>query len=88
MLQSQDLRVGQEKKPYIGFIQENSIENSVQGCLPYILRPMVHATLLLAYPKQPCVCLKVNMCLTYSMILFFQNFLYLFSMTHDHVTDG
>ena len=22
--------------------------------------PMVYATLLLAYPKQPCVCLKVN----------------------------
>ena len=29
MLQSQDLRVGQEKEPCIGFIQENSIENSV-----------------------------------------------------------
>jgi len=36
MLQSQDLRVGQEKKPCIGFTQENSIENSVQDCLPYI----------------------------------------------------
>ena len=33
MLQSQDLRVGQEKKPCIGFTQENSIENFVQGCL-------------------------------------------------------
>jgi len=30
MLQTQDLRVGQKKKPYIGFIQENWIENSVQ----------------------------------------------------------
>jgi len=39
MLQSQDLRVGQEKKPYIGFTQENLIENSVQDCLPYILKP-------------------------------------------------
>ena len=39
VLQSQDLRVGQEKKPYIGFTQENSIENSVQNCLPYILKP-------------------------------------------------
>ena len=51
--------------------QENSIENSVQDCLSYILRPMVHATLLLAYPKQPCVCLKVNMCfnMLYNIIL-------------------
>ena len=55
LLQSQDLRVGQEKEPYIGFTQENSIENSVQDCLPYILKPIVNATLLLAYPKQPCV---------------------------------
>ena len=39
MLQSQDFRVSQEKKPYIGFTQENSIENSVQDCLPYILKP-------------------------------------------------
>ena len=39
MLQSQDLRVGQEKKPCIGFTQENLIENSVQDCLPYILKP-------------------------------------------------
>jgi len=59
ILQSQDLRVGQEKKPYIGFIQENSIENSVQNCLLYILK--LHG-LLLAYPKQPCICFKINMC--------------------------
>jgi len=37
MLQSQDLRVGQEKEPCIGFTQENSIESSVQNYLPYIL---------------------------------------------------
>ena len=37
MLQSQDLRVSQEKEPYIEFIQENLIENSVQDFLPYIL---------------------------------------------------
>ena len=36
LLQSQDLRVGQVKEPCIGFTQENSIENSVQNCLPYI----------------------------------------------------
>ena len=61
MLQFQDLRVGQEKKPCIGFTQENSIENSVQDCLPYIPKCMVYAALLLAYPKQPYVCLKINM---------------------------
>jgi len=38
LLWSQDLRVGQEKEPCIGFTQENSIENSVQDCLPYILK--------------------------------------------------
>jgi len=37
MLQTQDLRIGQANKPYIGLTQENSIENSVQDCLPYIL---------------------------------------------------
>jgi len=39
VLWSQDLRVGQEKESYIGFTQENSIENSVQDCLLYILKP-------------------------------------------------
>jgi len=29
-----NLRIGQVNKPYIGLIQENSIENSVQNCLP------------------------------------------------------
>ena len=38
MLQTQDLRVNQEKEPCIGFTQENSIENSVQDCLSYILK--------------------------------------------------
>jgi len=38
MLQTQDLRVDQEKEPCIGFTQENSIENSVQDCLLYIPR--------------------------------------------------
>jgi len=37
LLQTQDLRVGQVSKPYIGLIQENSIEDSVQGYLSYIL---------------------------------------------------
>jgi len=36
MLRIKDLRVGQWKEPCIGLTQENSIENSVQDCLPYI----------------------------------------------------
>ena len=62
MLWSQDLRVGQTKKPYIGLTQENSIENSVQDCLPYILIPNGLCEPFLAYPKWPCVHLKVNLC--------------------------
>ena len=38
LLQSQDLRVDQEKERCIMFTQKNSIENSVQDCLPYILK--------------------------------------------------
>ena len=37
MLQTQVLRVKQVDKPCIGLIQENSIENSVQKHLSYIL---------------------------------------------------
>ena len=33
------LRVEQVNEPYIGLTQENSIQNSVQDCLPYILKP-------------------------------------------------
>ena len=51
VLQSQDLRVGQAKESCIGLIQENSIENSVQDCLSYILIPNGLCELLLAYPK-------------------------------------
>ena len=40
LLQSQDLRVDQEKEPCIEFTQGNSIENSVQDCLPFI--PKLH----------------------------------------------
>jgi len=38
MLQTQDLRVGQVNESCIGLIQENSIENSVQDYLSYILK--------------------------------------------------
>ena len=37
MLQTQALRVEQVDKLCIGLTQENSIQNSVQDCLPYIL---------------------------------------------------
>jgi len=39
MLQTQVLRVEYVKEPCIGLTQENSIENSVQNCLSYILKP-------------------------------------------------
>ena len=51
MLQLQDLRVSQVKEPCIGLTQENSIENSVQDCLPYIQIPNGLYKLFLAYPK-------------------------------------
>ena len=51
MLQSQDFRVGQAKEPCIGLTQENSIENFVQDCLPYILILNSLCELFLAYPK-------------------------------------
>ena len=38
MLQTQVLSVGQVNEPCIGLTQENSIENSVQDGLPYILK--------------------------------------------------
>ena len=71
VLQIKDLRVGQWKEPYIGLIQENSIENSVQDCLPYIQIPNGLYKLFLTYPKWPCVHLKVNMCIIRCMTLFF-----------------
>ena len=51
MLQSQDLRVSQEKEPCIGFTQENSIENSVQNYLSYILLAYGPCSTTLAYHK-------------------------------------
>ena len=51
MLQSQDLRVDQEKKSCIEFIQENLIENSIQDGLPYILKSYGLCSTTLAYPK-------------------------------------
>ena len=38
MLQTQVFRVGQVNESCIGLTQENSIEDLVQDCLPYILK--------------------------------------------------
>jgi len=51
MLQTQDLKVDQEKEPCIGLTQGNSIGNSVQDCLSYILTPNSLCKLILAYFK-------------------------------------
>ena len=51
MLQTQDLRVGQVDEPCIGLTQENLIENSVQDCLPYILKAHGLCSTTLAYPQ-------------------------------------
>ena len=39
MLQTQVLKMGPVNEPCIGLTQGNLIENSVQDCLPYILKP-------------------------------------------------
>jgi len=51
LLQSQNLRVGQEKEPCIGFTQENSIGNLVQNYQPYILKAHGLCPTILVYPK-------------------------------------
>jgi len=51
ILQSQDLRVDQEKKPCIKFTQENLIENLVQDYLSYILKAHGLCPTTSAYPK-------------------------------------
>ena len=71
MLQIKDLRVSQWKESCIGLTQENSIENSVQDCLPYIQIPNGPCKLFLAYPKWLYICLKVNIYITRCMILSF-----------------
>jgi len=64
------LRVSQVKEPCIELTQENSIENSVQDCLSYILISNGLCKLFLAYSKWPCVCLKGNICIPCCMISF------------------
>jgi len=45
------LELDKRKNLVLELTQENSIENSVQDCLPYILIPNGPCELLLAYPK-------------------------------------
>jgi len=58
---SKTLELVNKKNLVLGLIQENSIENSLQDCLPFILKAYGLCYVLLAYPKQPCVYLKANM---------------------------
>ena len=87
MLQLKDLRVGQWKEPCIRLTQENSIESSVQDGLPYIQIPNGLCKLFLTYPKQPYVCLKVNICFTHCITSSFQNLLFpsIHHVTCDYV---
>jgi len=87
LLQTWDLRVGQKSKSCIGLTQENSIENSVQDYLLYIQIPNGLCKLFLAYPKWPCICLKVNMYFICFITSSFQNLLYpsMCHVTCDHV---
>ena len=67
------LELIKRKNLVLGLTQENLIENSVQDSLSYILNPHSLCQLLLSYSKQPCVSLKVHICCTCSISLFFQN---------------
>ena len=60
MLQTQDLRTGQVNEPCIRLTQENSIKNSVQDCLSYILNINGSYFTTLAYSKQLYVCFRAN----------------------------
>ena len=62
------------------------IESFVHDCLPYIPRTNGPCSTILAYPKWPCVCLKVNIYTIYYIMSFFQNLLLSSIMTHDCVT--
>ena len=76
MLQTQDLRVDQEKEPCIGFTQENSIESSIQECLSFILKAHGLHYVLLAYSKQSYIHLKVNICCICCMTLYLSRTFY------------
>ena len=64
------------RRTLYGVTQENSIENSVQDCLPYIQIPNGPCELFLAYPKWSYVHFEVNMCFPHCITSFFQNLLH------------
>ena len=45
------LELIKERNLVLELIQENLIENSIQDCLPYILKPNGLCSTILAYPK-------------------------------------
>ena len=51
MLQTQNLKVGQVNEPCIELTQENSIENSIQDSLSYVLNTHSLYSTTLTYPK-------------------------------------
>ena len=51
ILQFKPLRVRVRKEPCIGLTQENLIENSIQDCESYILKPHGPCYFTLAYSK-------------------------------------
>ena len=69
LLWSQNLKVSQEKESCIRFIQENSIESSVQDFLPYIPQTTGRYTIL-AYSKWSYVCFKAIIYIIHSITLF------------------
>jgi len=64
------------RRTLYGVTQENSIENSVQDCLPYIQIPNGLYELFLAYPKWSYVCFEVNIYFPHCMTSSFQNLLH------------
>ena len=58
-----------EENLVLELTQENSIESSVQDCLPYIPQTTGLYTTL-AYSKWLCVCLKTTMYIIYSIMSF------------------
>ena len=78
-----DLRVGQWIEPCIESTQENSIENSIQDYLSYIQISNGPCELFLAYPKWPCIHLKVNIYITYCMISSLSEYSIFFYVSYD-----
>jgi len=54
------LELIKRKNLVLGLTQESLIENSLQDCLPFILKAHGPCYILLAYSKQPCIYLKAN----------------------------